>query len=114
MSESRRRSSTHTKQPCRYLTTVKRPIQFCCLFSQQQLKEYEHDYNLIIRQDFDEITYQIDKFVRNQKQSYRKIRKFILNELRSQSSSSSSEDGEVDSSSSDSESFQRKRLKSHN
>ncbi len=80
------------------------------------MKEYEHDYNLIIRQDFDEITYQIDKLLQSQKQSYRKIREFILNELRSQSSSSSSEDGEIDSSSSDSENLssrQKKRLKSH-
>jgi hypothetical protein len=80
------------------------------------LKEYEHDYNLIIRQDFDEITYQIDKLLQSQKQSYRKIREFILNELRSQSSSSSSEDGEIDTSSSDSENLssrQKKRLKSH-
>lgn len=82
------------------------------------MKEYEHDYNLIIRQDFDEITYQIDKLLQSQKQSYRKIREFILNELHSQSSSSSSEDGEIDSSSSSSDSEnlssrQKKRLKSH-
>ncbi len=87
-------------------------------FSQQQLKAYEHDYDIIIRQDFDEITYQIDKFLQNQKRSYQKIREFILNELQSQSSSSSGEDGEIEStsSSSDSENLKpipKKRLKSH-
>ncbi len=91
---------------------------FDLFFSQQQLKAYEHDYDIIIRQDFDEITYQIDKFLQNQKRSYQKIREFILNELQSQSSSSSGEDGEIEStsSSSDSENLKpipKKRLKSH-
>ena len=62
------------------------------------------------------MTYQIEKFIQNQKKSYKQVRKFILTELRSQSSSSSSEDGEIDSSSSsDSENrryTQKKRLKS--
>jgi hypothetical protein len=89
-------------------------------FSQQQLKDFEREYELIIRQDFDEITYQIDKFLQNQKRSYKKVRKLIHNELRSQSSSSSSEDGEINSTSSlsstDSENLRyikKKRVKSH-
>ncbi|CAF2484381.1 unnamed protein product [Rotaria sp. Silwood2] len=91
--------------------------------SQQELKEYEHEYDLTIQKDFDEITYQIDKFLQNQKTSYKKLRKFILNELRSQSSSSSSDEGEIESTSSSSlssiipENFtfdHKKRLKSHN
>ncbi len=90
------------------------------IFSQQQLKDYEREYDLVIRQDFDEITYQIDKFLQDQKQSYKKLRKFIVEEVRCQSSSSSSEDGEVEStssSSSDSENTKyhhKKRLKSYN
>jgi hypothetical protein len=93
---------------------------FISIFSQQQLKDYEHDYDIIIRRDFDEITYQIDKFCQNQKRSYKKLQKYILDELQSQSSSSSNEDGQIEStsssSSSDSEnykSYQKKRLKSH-
>lgn len=91
-------------------------MRFSLHFSQEELKTYEHDYDLIIRQDFDETTYQVERFLQNQKQSYRKIREFILKELHSQSSSSSNDDGEVDSSSSDSgdsKSIAKKRLKSH-
>ncbi|CAF0806411.1 unnamed protein product [Rotaria sordida] len=88
--------------------------------SQQELKDYEHEYDLIIRKDFDEITYQIDKFLQNQKKSYKKLRQFILNELHSQSSSSSSDEGEIESSSSESSIIpeniaynHKKRLRSH-
>lgn len=87
-------------------------------FSQQQLKDYEQDYEIIIRRDFDEITYQIDKFLQNQDQSYKKVQKFLINQLRSQlsssSSSSSEEDGELDSSpTSTLNSVKKKRIKSH-
>jgi hypothetical protein len=88
-------------------------------FSQLQFKDYEHEYDLIIHQDFDEITYQIDRFLHTQQKSYKKLRKFILVELRLQSSSSSSsEDEEIElPSPSNSENLQnnplKKRLKTH-
>ncbi|CAF0992607.1 unnamed protein product [Adineta ricciae] len=85
--------------------------------SQQQLKGYEDEYEVIIRQDLDEITYQLDRFLRSQSKTYKKLQHYILNELQSQSSSSENEEGEVVSNcsfSSDSEahnSRQTKRLK---
>ena len=53
---------------------TQRPVQSIdikteCL-SQQQLKQFEHDYDMIIRQDFDEITYQIDKYLRKFKEYF--------------------------------------------
>jgi hypothetical protein len=47
-------------------------------FSQQQLKDLEQEYDLIIRKDFDEITYQIDKYLQNQQKTYKKLHKLIL------------------------------------
>lgn len=38
--------------------------------NQQQLKEFESEYNVIIQQDFDEITYQIDKYLRKFKEYF--------------------------------------------
>ncbi|CAF1059519.1 unnamed protein product [Rotaria sordida] len=46
--------------------------------SQQQLKDLEQEYDLIIRKDFNEITYQIDKYLQKQQQTYKKLRKLIL------------------------------------
>ncbi|CAF4489967.1 unnamed protein product [Rotaria sp. Silwood2] len=52
---------------------------FCFLsFSQQQLKDLEQEYGLIIQKDFDEITYQIDKYLHKQQQTYKKLRELIL------------------------------------
>ncbi|UJR37158.1 hypothetical protein I4U23_029868 [Adineta vaga] len=81
--------------------------------SQQQLKDYEHEYELIIRQDFDEMTSQIDEFLRNQMKSYKKIHRYLLDELHSQSSSSESEDGEILSDSETHYYNSTKRLKGH-
>ncbi|CAM2727200.1 unnamed protein product [Rotaria socialis] len=88
------------------------------LCSQQQLKDYENEYDLIIQQDSDEITYQIDKFLENQKRCYKELRKFILNEIRSQTNSSSSEDDEMNSDLSSPKNenlknYHRKHVKSH-
>jgi hypothetical protein len=47
-------------------------------FSQQELKELEQEYDLIIQKDFDEITYQIDKYFQKQKKTYKKLHKLIL------------------------------------
>ncbi|CAF0880498.1 unnamed protein product [Adineta steineri] len=90
-------------------------LQTC---SQQQLKVYEREYDLIIRKTFDEITYEIEKFLQNQKQSYKKLQKYILTELQSESSSSSEEEGEITESklsslSKNSKYYPKKRLKSH-
>ena len=87
-------------------------ISFC--FSQQQLKDYEDEYELIIRQDLDEITYQVDKFLRSQSKTYKKLRQYILDELQSQSSSSENEEGEIVSncsSSSDSQAHKSRQTK---
>ncbi|CAF4273083.1 unnamed protein product [Rotaria sp. Silwood2] len=45
---------------------------------QQQLKDLEQEYGLIIQKDFDEITYQIDKYLHKQQQTYKKLRELIL------------------------------------
>ncbi|CAF2119828.1 unnamed protein product [Rotaria magnacalcarata] len=42
--------------------------------SQQQLKDLEEECGLIIRKDFDEITYQIEKYLQKQQQTYKKLR----------------------------------------
>ena len=47
-------------------------------FSQQQIKEFEQEYEIIIQKDFDEITYQMDKYLENQEKTYKKLHKFIL------------------------------------
>lgn len=47
-------------------------------FSQQKLKDLEQEYDLIIRKDFDEVTYQIDKYLHRQQQTYKKLHKLIL------------------------------------
>lgn len=82
-------------------------------FSQEQLKAFERDYDVIIRRDCDEITYQIEKFLDEQNQSYKKIRQLMS---KSHQHSSTSED-ESDSSSSNSENPRSiptpKRFKSH-
>ncbi|CAF1087032.1 unnamed protein product [Rotaria sp. Silwood1] len=100
---------------------IKNTIASSQTSSQQETKEYEHEYELIIQKDFDEITYQIDKFLQNQKKSYKKLRQFIINEIQTQSSSSSSDEGEIESTSSSSsiisENFiynNKKRVRSHN
>ena len=77
--------------------------------SDQQLKLYAKEYELPIQDDLHEITYQIDKFLRNQQKSYRKLYKYILAELHS---ASSCEDGELESGASP-KSEPSKRLKSH-
>ena len=83
--------------------------------SREQLKAFERDYDLIIRQDFDEMTYQIEKCLEQQNHSYKKIRQLFFKHRRH---SSDSDEGEIDSrSSSDSENHRsnskNKRLKSH-
>jgi hypothetical protein len=47
-------------------------------FSQQELKDLEQEYNLVIQKDFDEITYQIDKYLQKQREKYKKLHKLIL------------------------------------
>ncbi|CAF0967874.1 unnamed protein product [Rotaria sp. Silwood1] len=49
--------------------------------SQQQLKDLEQEYGLIIRKDFDEITYQIDKYLYKQQETYKKLHKLILSSM---------------------------------
>lgn len=53
-------------------------VQHC---SEEQLKELEAEYDLIIRRDFDEISYQVDRFLRTQVKSYRKLQQLIADEL---------------------------------
>ena len=63
--------------------------------SEEQLKSVDDEYGVMIRQDFEEITYQVDAFRRSQKQSYRKLRQWFVDELRLLSPSSSDEEGEI-------------------
>ena len=53
-------------------------IIFFFFCSQQQLKDIEKEYDLIIQKDFDEITYQIDKYLQNQQKTYKKLDKLIF------------------------------------
>lgn len=58
------------------LKKVNYELIFC--FSQQQLKDLEKEYDLVIRKDFDEITYQIDKYLQNQQKTYKKLCQLIF------------------------------------
>lgn len=79
------------------------------LFSQEQLKAFERDYEVIIRRDFDEITYQIDKFLGEQNRSYKKIRQVISKDRHHSSSNENESDS---SSSSNSDKVRQKHFKS--
>ncbi|CAF1019128.1 unnamed protein product [Adineta ricciae] len=49
----------------------------CNVVDQQQIKDLEREYNVIIQKDFDEITYQIDKYLRKQREKYRQFHEYI-------------------------------------
>lgn len=81
------------------------------------MKGYENEYGLVIRRDLDEITYQVDRFLQNQRKSYKQLRKYIIDEISVHTSSSSSDEDEVHSRSSSSKSenlktYTKKRVKS--
>ncbi|UJR09060.1 hypothetical protein I4U23_013308 [Adineta vaga] len=43
------------------------------LINSQQIKDLEREYNLVIQKDFDEITYQLDKYLQKQREKYEHI-----------------------------------------
>ncbi|CAF0912941.1 unnamed protein product [Adineta steineri] len=48
------------------------------LYSQQQIKDLEQEYNIIIQKDYEEIIYQIDKYLEKNREKYEKLHKLIL------------------------------------